>query len=244
MSTAKNCFPPEDAFYQAEATLLFRAARANGGSLAGERFEATADREMSWSCLELLPLMGLRLGDPTVTFTGPLGRPRTISGGRWRREATGPAPARISYFDTRFTEQWPTVDEIAPFFIGSGSLWFDTGGNDSAALVARSVESGLSSHYRRDVSLRMDGFPNVGVMLHHVTREPGGRFGRFSLRTSRELASHIRTLHNSPVPFGLITPFEQAFLAVKEFIENDGRLPKSIAWVHENDLPEGTFPLP
>ena len=54
----------------------------------------------------------------------------------------------------------------------------------------------------------------------------------------------MRNLHNDPLPVGLFIPFKSAWLAVKEFIETDGALPKSIEWVANKDLPAGTFPDP
>jgi hypothetical protein len=41
----------------------------------------------------------------------------------------------------------------------------------------------------------------------------------------------VRSLHDTPLPIGLVIPFDQAWLAVKEFMETEGRLPTSIAWV-------------
>jgi len=46
------------------------------------------------------------------------------------------------------------------------------------------------------------------------------------------------------MPVGLYVPFEAAWHAVKEFIETDGALPKSIAWISDDDLPNDTFPDP
>jgi hypothetical protein len=55
------------------------------------------------------------------------------------------------------------------------------------------------------------------------------------------LREWVRNLDNDPLPVG---PFKSAWLAVKEFIETDGALPKSIEWVANRDLPPGTFPDP
>jgi hypothetical protein len=41
-----------------------------------------------------------------------------------------------------------------------------------------------------------------------------------------------------------VHPFKSAWLAVKEFIETDGQLPKSIEWIANKELPVGTFPDP
>jgi Immunity protein Imm1 len=54
----------------------------------------------------------------------------------------------------------------------------------------------------------------------------------------------VRNPHNDPLPVGLFIPFKTAWLAVKEFIETDGALPKSIEWIANKDLPPGTFPDP
>jgi len=76
---------PNNAVFHAETTCLLRAARANGGTLAGKTIEVTVDREMCLSCVRLLPLIGLELGNPTVTFTSPSGRVRTMRDGSWVR---------------------------------------------------------------------------------------------------------------------------------------------------------------
>jgi hypothetical protein len=44
-------------------------------------------------------------------------------------------------------------------------------------------------------------------------------------------------LQGDPYSLGLFIPFEQAFNAVKEFIESDGELPTGIGWVSGKDLP-------
>lgn len=76
---------PNDALYHAEATVLLRASRMNGGSLAGLRFEVHTDRPMCRSCETVLPRLGLELGNPTVTFVGPNGARLTMRDGIWRR---------------------------------------------------------------------------------------------------------------------------------------------------------------
>ena len=76
---------PNNAVFHAEITCLLRAARANADTLAGKTIEVTVDREMCRSCLRLLPLIGLELGNPTVTFISPSGRVRTMRNGSWIR---------------------------------------------------------------------------------------------------------------------------------------------------------------
>lgn len=58
------------------------------------------------------------------------------------------------------------------------------------------------------------------------------------------LGEVVRSLHDTPLPVGLFIQFAMAWSAVKEFIETDGELPKSIEWVANRDLPPNTFPDP
>jgi hypothetical protein len=74
---------PNNAVFHAETTCLLRAARANGGTLAGKTIEVTVDREMCPSCEKILPVIGLELGNPVVTFVDPVGRVRKMHNGEW-----------------------------------------------------------------------------------------------------------------------------------------------------------------
>jgi hypothetical protein len=60
----------------------------------------------------------------------------------------------------------------------------------------------------------------------------------------RRLREWVRGLHDTPLPIGLFISYEEAWKAVKEFIETDGQLPKSIEWIANRDLPPNTFPDP
>jgi hypothetical protein len=83
MNTEKIGGFPNDAVFHAEATCLFRAARANGGTLAGQTIEVHVDRPMCFRCKKVLPYIGLELGNPTVTFFDPDGLVRTMRDGVW-----------------------------------------------------------------------------------------------------------------------------------------------------------------
>jgi len=74
---------PNNAVFHAEATCLLRAARANGGTLAGQTIEVHVDRPMCVSCRKVLPVLGLELGNPTVTFFDPDGSVRAMRDGAW-----------------------------------------------------------------------------------------------------------------------------------------------------------------
>lgn len=75
---------PNDALYHAEATVLLRLARANDGTLAGRTLEVHVDRAMCVSCDRVLPLIGLEVGNPTVTYVDSMtGERMTMRDGRW-----------------------------------------------------------------------------------------------------------------------------------------------------------------
>lgn len=74
---------PNGAIFHAETTTLLRAARVSGGSLVGRKLEIFVDRPMCPSCDGLLPLIGLEVGNPTVTFVGPGRTLKIMRDGKW-----------------------------------------------------------------------------------------------------------------------------------------------------------------
>ena len=74
---------PNNSLYHAESTILLRAARDNGGTLAGRTLEIHVDRPVCWSCDVALPMLGLELGNPTITLVEPGGAARTMRNGDW-----------------------------------------------------------------------------------------------------------------------------------------------------------------
>lgn len=97
---------------------------------------------------------------------------------------------------------------------------------------------------RIDINLEMWGHPIHGVLLIYSKWGGGYKETYSSKGDLRRLREWVRTLHNDQRPVGLFIPFEKAWLAVKEFIETEGELPKGIEWVANKDLPENTFPDP
>ncbi|MPZ41292.1 MAG: hypothetical protein GEU95_25250 [Rhizobiales bacterium] len=74
---------PMDELYHAETNVLLRASRELGGTLRGRTLEVVVDRPMCASCQDILPYVGLELGNPTVTFIGPRGETRTMRDEAW-----------------------------------------------------------------------------------------------------------------------------------------------------------------
>jgi hypothetical protein len=75
---------PNDALFHAEANALLRAAGPYNGNLAGRALDVYVDRSMCPSCNTVLPLIGMRLGNPTVRFIDPVGDVSIMKNGRWQ----------------------------------------------------------------------------------------------------------------------------------------------------------------
>ena len=83
MSTENIGRRPNEVLFHAETTALLRAAKTNGGTLAGQTLEVQSDRPLCQSCRTILPYVGLELGNPTVTFVDPTGLRQTVRNGKW-----------------------------------------------------------------------------------------------------------------------------------------------------------------
>jgi hypothetical protein len=92
----------------------------------------------------------------------------------------------------------------------------------------------------------MTGSPDHGVTLDFARWH--GRIRRLNRYCStgdlRLLGRFMYSLQGEPYSLGLFIPFEEAFKAVKEFIESDGELPTSIGWISGDDLLPERFPVP
>jgi hypothetical protein len=96
---------------------------------------------------------------------------------------------------------------------------------------------------RIDIDLTILGMPNLGVLLcYQKFAANGATF--YSKGDLTKLHEWVKTMHGDLMPVGLFIPFEMAWKAVKEFMESNGALPRSIAWVVGRDLPPDAFPDP
>ena len=154
-----------------------------------------------------------------------------------------------TYFDTYDGPGWPEQRWLAPYFLtdaGRRKAFDDPDGNDSWGLMVDGLEG--TEHLpqwngRIDIMLTIIGNIDHGVLLCHK------KFGRngishYSIADRRMLQAWLETKHGDLKPIGLFIPFDAAWKAVKEFMEKDGALPRSIPWVAAPDIPPGTFPRP
>jgi immunity protein Imm1 of predicted polymorphic toxin system len=155
------------------------------------------------------------------------------------------AMKKYTEFDTYSGEGWPDLNWLEPYFLAPpGKQWFYDN-SDSGGLYAKGV--GGTEHLepyrgRIDLSLDMIGNPQLGLFLMYRRVGGGPRHTFFSKGDVRRLHEWVRNMRGDQMPIGLFIPFDVAWKAVKEFIETDGQLPKSIEWFRNEDLPPGVWP--
>jgi hypothetical protein len=154
-----------------------------------------------------------------------------------------------TYFDSFPQTGWPSIRELQPFFLAPrGKEWSFEGGNDSWGLDAQGLDG--TEHLPRaegvHVHLYMIGNPDHGVHLVY-DKWDGRTKSRYRFNSEGDLGrlyEYVESLHETRYPIGLFVSFAAAWNAVKEFVETDGELPKSIKWIADKDLPPDVFPDP
>jgi hypothetical protein len=71
MSVDNIGYAPNNALFHAETNVLLRTAQANNGTLAGRSLDVYVDRPFCGNCQVVIPLVGLELGNPTLTYVDP-----------------------------------------------------------------------------------------------------------------------------------------------------------------------------
>ena len=72
---------PNNAVFHAESNVLLRAARENGGTLAGRSLDVFVDSKMCNNCEQVIPFVALELGNPTITVVDTTKVSRTFRDG-------------------------------------------------------------------------------------------------------------------------------------------------------------------
>jgi hypothetical protein len=87
--------------------------------------------------------------------------------------------------------------------------------------------------------------PLYGIKLQYtMSNNSDGRFVFHSKGNLSRLSEFVRSFHDPPLSVGLFVSFERGWLAVKEFLDAEGRLPTAIEWIIDGDLPPEAFPAP
>jgi hypothetical protein len=159
-------------------------------------------------------------------------------------EAGDAAVRKRAYFDSYWGTGWPDLKWLERYFLApAGERWTFETGNDGGSLTAEGIDG--TGHLapgdgRIDLHLTMLGNPDHGVLLQYL--KLGGGENYYSRGNLDRLYDRVETLHGDLMPIGLHISFENAWTAVKEFIERDGGLPRSIEWIASKDLPKDVFP--
>lgn len=149
-------------------------------------------------------------------------------------------------FDLLDGRGWPEPKAIEHYFVGKQKKpWLFESGDDSAGFTAEGVDGTEhleSNKGRINIHLYITGHPARGVTLCYQKWGGGFKDTYYSKGDLSRLREVVRSMHGTPDLMGLFIPFEKAWLAVKEFIEKDGALPRSIEWIASRDLPPNSFP--
>lgn len=154
---------------------------------------------------------------------------------------------KTAYFASRDIKGWPHPKEIERYFLAPpGQRWYEIG-NDTAGFDADGIDG--TEHLepkraRSNVSLALSAHRTQGVLVQWRKWDGKRSHTYCSKGDLSRLPEVVRNRYGSPLPVGLLVPCEVAWKAVKEFLETDGQLPKSIEWVASRDLPPDTFPDP
>ena len=155
-----------------------------------------------------------------------------------------------SSFDEHWGDGWPDLANIQACMLDPARrAEFFTKGNDGGSFSAKGLygtEDLPVRNGRVTAILFLHMNPQHGATLTYTRWD--GRIQKKDSYSSKgdlnRLARFVRSFHGMPLSLGLFIPFDDAWSAIKEFIETEGELPKAIEWVADRDLPPGTFPDP
>jgi hypothetical protein len=156
------------------------------------------------------------------------------------------AMRKQAFFDDHWGKGWPDLKIMEACFLDpvrraqlfarerdGGSFFVETGSPDS---TASEVKSALYLHMNADHGVKLVYSRWDGRIQRKDDYDSKGDLTR--------LREFVRSFHDTPLSAGLFIPFERGWNAVKEFMQTDGELPKSIEWIANSELPPGTFPDP
>jgi hypothetical protein len=152
------------------------------------------------------------------------------------------------YFANFDEARWPPAEALSPYFLTQeGRTRFFASDNDNWGLCAEGVDGTellVANRGRVDVCLTIQGDRSHGILLQYRKWGGGTNEIYYSKHDLTQLHRWVTTAHGDSMPVGLFIPFEIAWKAVSQFIETDGKLPTSIAWISSRDLPADAFPDP
>jgi len=151
-------------------------------------------------------------------------------------------------FDRHWGDGWPDVKAVESCLSDPRrrAQYFADGYDGGCFAIERYEHEKLVpiSPYKGAV-LYMHMNPEHGITLQHSSWDR--RFGQRNTLHSKgdltRLREFVRSFHGTPLSVGLFIPFSIGCSAVKEFMQTDGELPRSIVWVSDKDLPPEVFQI-
>lgn len=160
-----------------------------------------------------------------------------------------PIVKKEAAFDDHWGNGWPDISAVEQGLADPEKL---------AQLLAKGRDGGcfsiewvydkgaLSQSGLVGAILYMHMNPEHGIKLQYSSwdRRTGKRETYHSKGDLARIRQFVRSFHRTPLSIGLFVPFEKGRKAVKEFLQTDGKLPQSVDWISDDDLPSDAFPLP
>jgi hypothetical protein len=151
---------------------------------------------------------------------------------------------RDANFYTYSGDGWPDPAWLAPFFLTATGRKQAFGDQESCGLKFCGVDG--TAHLppgkgRIDINLTIQGDLNHGVLLWYNKSGGGQWVAKYSKGDPAKWRQWVETPQGDQMSVALFIPFETAWKAVKEFIDNEAALPTSIEWITDDDLPEYAF---
>jgi hypothetical protein len=149
-----------------------------------------------------------------------------------------------TYFHEYNGDGWPELKWLEQFFLTKVGRKEAFGEQESWGLKLYGIDG--TEHLERykdriDINMTIQGDLNHGILLWY--NKSGGRQweAKYSKGDTTKWRQWIETPQGDHMSVALFIPFETAWKAVKEFIERDAALPRSIEWIVDDDLPEYAF---
>ena len=163
---------------------------------------------------------------------------------------TGVIMRKEGSFDNHWGEGWPDLENIKSCLLDpERRAQFFAKGRDGGSLSAKGL-------YGTEGLPARGGLVTANLFLH-MNPDHGAKLvyakwdGRIQKKYSYDskgdlnrLREFVRSFHGTMLCVGLFIPFEQGWLAIKEFIDTEGELPRAIEWIATEDLPQDIAPYP
>ena len=145
---------------------------------------------------------------------------------------------KVAKFCSFFENHWPSVPEIRPFFERYDRKEWSRGGEGQSLVLygAEGTENLEPFKDRIDIHLAVYDDPECGALLMYD--KTGGKYSEhyYSLGDSVRFYETVKSREGSPLSKGLFVPLEQAWLAVEDFLLNEGQRSGRIHWIQADEL--------